>query len=142
MMKTYRIKIIREDGPRRQFEKQGRLEIAQDSARIVLKTKDREGFLIDPKSVSQVFRTAASVIYRPSPLRFRIFLALALLLSLSVLGFGIGVWLAPILIIGGVLLSFDTYVRVVIVLEQQKILVLMPTKAFYYLLNNKLLNTV
>ena len=140
-MNTYRIKIIREDGPP-QFEKQGHLEIAQDSARIMLKTKDREGFLIDQKRISQVFRTAASVIYRPSPLRFPIFLALALLLSLSVLGFGIGVWLAPILIIGGVLLSFDTYVRVVIVLEQQKILVLMPTKAFYYLLNNKLLNTV
>ena len=72
-------------------------------------------------------------------------LVFAALLSfiLSETGIRLWLWLSLMVGIGGVLLlRFDAYVRVVIIVEHRKILVLMPTQAFYDILDKRLLNAI
>ena len=145
-MNTYRIKIIREDVPR--FRKAGRIEIGTDTARIVLKTKDGTEVPIDETRISQMFRTASRSYYRMNALRLVLMvltLVFATLLSFILSETGTRLWLWPSLMVGiaGVLLlRFDAYVRVVIVVEYRKILVLMPTKAFDAILEKRILNAL
>ena len=145
-MNTHRIKVIREDVPR--FRKTGRIEIGTNTARIVFKTKAGADFPIDETHVSQMFRTASRSYYRMNALRLMLMvltLVFAALLSfiLSETGIRLWLWLSLMVGIGGVLfLRFDAYVRVVIVVEYRKILVLMPTQAFYDILDKRLLNAI
>ena len=143
-MKTYSIQVIREDVPR--FRKTGRIEIGANTARIVFKTKDGADFPIDETHVSQMFRTASRIYYRMNALRLVLIvltLVFAALLSFIMSEAGTRLWLSLMVGIGGVLLlSCDAYVRVVIVVEHRKLLVLMPTKAFYDILDKRLLTAI